>query len=412
MEEITKIADFQEYKKALTEELQKSAEGFIRIGYLLRMAMETDVLSGSGYANVYDFAQEEYGLDKSQVSRFMAINRKFSLGGYSDQIQPLFAGYGSSKLAVMLQLPDEIIKELSPEYSKAEITAIKDEVKAELSPEAPSDLEVMAEPSLPEYDSMTLWQQAIYKYLSVSPNLFMRLYIAAHGRAGMIGEELAPSGILTAFVRIEGKGKVSLFITPESKVSAYTIRSGETEDAPWADAEAFIRTMTGKEEDDPPACVMWSAAFHTPFPIEETPKEEKLGRVAVPEKELERDAAKTQQKPKEPVQKAAKPAKPAMPKPEVLPPEQVEEIRPEIAPEQPEQMDISDVLAPEDLPGDYVHDKEIVNFDRRPGIWKEISQWVDAMVLEFGIELDRRQPGQIKAAAEHIIKLCGQLEEE
>lgn len=412
MEEITKITDFQEYKQALTEELQKSAEGFIRIGYLLRMAIETEVLSGSGYDNVYEFAAAEYGLDKSQVSRFMAINKKFSLGGYSDQIQPLFSGYGSSKLAVMLQLPDEIISELSPEFSKAEITAIKDEIKAELSQDAPSDLEVMAEHCIPEYDSMDLWQKAIYEYVQSHPEEYMRLYIAAHGnRKEAMVETLAPAGEAMLFARVAAIGKVSISVK-QGTVAVYAIRSGEAESKPWEEVEGFLRTLTGDSEDDPPACVMWSAVYHSPYPIEEKAEEKKPSRVAVPEKEPERGAAKTQQKQKKTVQKAAKPAKPAMPKPEVLSPEQVEEIRPEIAPEQPKQMDIADIMAPEDLPGDYVHEKDVVNFDRRPGIWKEISQWVDAMMVELNMDIESRQPGQVKAAADQVIKLCGQLEGE
>lgn len=396
MEEITKITDFSEYKQALTEELQKSAEGFIRIGYLLRMATETDVLSGSGYANVYDFAQAEYGLDKSQVSRFMAINKKFSLGGYSDQIQPLFAGYGSSKLAVMLQLPDEIVRELSPEFTKAEITAIKDEIKEELSPEAPTDLEVMSEAAAPDYDCMSLWQKAVYEYIKAHPEIFMQLYIAVHGkRAGAVFDVMAPAGEAMLFSRVTGIGKVSISVN-QGQITAYAIRSGESEQKPWANAEEFIRMLTGSGEDDPPACVMWTASFHIPFPVEEKEEEkEKKTEKVVPE----RKSAKAEQKP-------------IMPKPEILPPEQVEEIRPEIAPEQPVQMDIADILSPDQLPGDYVHDKDVVNFDRRPGLWKEISQWVDAMTVELNIELESRQPGQVKAAAEQIIKLCGQLEEE
>lgn len=413
MEEITKIADFSEYKKALTEELQKSAEGFIRIGYLLRMATETEILAGSGYANVYDFAQAEYGLDKSQVSRFMAINKKFSLGGYSDQIQPLFAGYGSSKLAVMLQLPDEIISELSPEFSKAEITAIKDEVKEELSPEAPSDLEVMAEPGLPEYDSMDLWQKAIYEYVQSHPDEYMNLYIAAHGkRPGAVFEVLAPAGEAMLFARVTGIGKVSISVKAGT-VAVYAIRSGEAETKPWGEVEGFIRALTGDSEEDPPACVMWSFVYHSPFPIEEKAEEKKPSRVEPERKKekAEQKPQKTEKKPQKTVSNSTKPQKPAMPKPEVLPPEQVEEIRPEIAPEQPEQMDIADILPREDLPGDYVHQKEtVVAFSRIPGLWKEIEKWVG--IISHAIGVEDKDEALVREYAKTIVTLCDEIEEE
>lgn len=413
MEQITNITDYRDYKQALGTELQKSAEGFIRIGYLLRMAVETDVLSGSGYANVYDFAAAEYGLDKSQVSRFMAINKKFSLGGYSDKIQPLFAGYGSSKLAVMLQLPDEIISELSPEFSKAEITAIKDEVKEELAPEATSDLEVMAEQCIPEYVSMDLWQKAVYEYVQAHPDEYMNLYIAVHGkRPGAVFEEIAPAGEAMLFARVTGIGKVSISVKAGT-VAVYAIRSGEAETKPWDEVEGFIRTLTGESEEDPPACVMWSSVYHTPFPNEEKAEEKKPSRVE-PERKPEKSEQKPrkdEKKPQKPVSNSTKPQKPAMPKPEVLPPEQVEEIRPEIAPEQPEQMDIADILSKEELPGDYVHQKEkVVSFSRIPGLWKEVEKWIG--ILSHAMSAEDRDEALVREYAKTIITLCDEIEEE
>ena len=79
---LKEIKTYAEYKRAFDEEMLKSAEGFVRIGYLLRRARDTQVLWDSGYANVFEFAQAEYGLDKSQVSRFININIRFSEGGY------------------------------------------------------------------------------------------------------------------------------------------------------------------------------------------------------------------------------------------------------------------------------------------------------------------------------------------
>ena len=52
MEEITYQKTYQEYKAELDGELQKTAEGFVRIGYLLKVARDTDILAESGYATV------------------------------------------------------------------------------------------------------------------------------------------------------------------------------------------------------------------------------------------------------------------------------------------------------------------------------------------------------------------------
>lgn len=419
MNELTRITDYGAYKQALSDELQKSAEGFIRIGYLLRMAVETEVLSGSGYGSVYDFASAEYGLDKSQVSRFININKKFSEGGYSDRLLPQFEGYGSSKLAVMLQIPDEIIENLSPDYTKAELTAIKDEVKAELSPDAPSDIEVMSEPVIPEYEDMKLWQKAVYEYVKADPSLYMQLYIIAHRKIpGSMINYIAPLGEATYFARVAGIGKVSIQFNPV-QVSVFALRSGEEEKKPWEDVERFICSMTGTGEDDPPACVKWTTVFHVPFPVEERQEEkkpsrveperkpEKAERVAVKPQQTVKKPKETVQKPKETAKNSKEPQKPIMPKPEILEPEDVEEIRPEVA---PEQMDISDVMPEEELPEDYVSDKKVIPYNRIPGMWEEIKERVRYMGGRLAE--GSATAAEIREQADMIVKICDEIEGE
>lgn len=122
---------YQEYKKELDAVLTRTAEDFVQIGYLLKVARDTNILAESGYATVTDFAKAEYGIDKTQVSRFISINDRFSEDGYSDHLLTSYKGFGYAKLTLMLQIPDEINEVLPPTLSKAEIQDIKDEVDAE-----------------------------------------------------------------------------------------------------------------------------------------------------------------------------------------------------------------------------------------------------------------------------------------
>ena len=145
MEEISirEVNNFVTLKQALGQELTKTSQSFIRIGYLLKKARdEEDILKDSGYSDVNEFASAEFGLDRSQVSRFTRINDRFSIGGYSEHLKSEYEQYGSAKLSLMLTLPDEINEELSPEYSKSEINAIKTEYEAE---QKISDMEVLME---------------------------------------------------------------------------------------------------------------------------------------------------------------------------------------------------------------------------------------------------------------------------
>ena len=84
MEGLQNISTYQEFKAATDREVQNQAEGFVRLGYLLRRAEDTDILAESGYKTVTEFAKAEYGLTETYVSRYININRRYSEGGYSD----------------------------------------------------------------------------------------------------------------------------------------------------------------------------------------------------------------------------------------------------------------------------------------------------------------------------------------
>ena len=140
--DVITYTDYTAYKQDLRTELERAAEAFVRIGYMLKVARDTRILEGSGYANVNEFAAKEFGLEKTQVSRFININDRFAKDGYSTELRDEYKGYGYAKLAMMLTLPDEINEMLSPELSKAEIKEIKNEVDAE---NKKTDIEVMLE---------------------------------------------------------------------------------------------------------------------------------------------------------------------------------------------------------------------------------------------------------------------------
>ena len=142
MDEVSVYNSYGEYKKALDNELQKTAEGFVKIGFLLKQARDTDILKESGYKNYIDFAQTEYGIDKTTVSRFIRINDKFAENGNSEQLLEQYRGFGYAKLSIMLQLPDEVNDIITPDLSKSEINTLKDEVDEERKV---SDLEILME---------------------------------------------------------------------------------------------------------------------------------------------------------------------------------------------------------------------------------------------------------------------------
>lgn len=119
------LDDWMGIKKELEEELRGAAAGFVRIGYLLRKIDESQGYKQDGCDSLTEWAEQEYGLSASSVSRFMAINKKYSVDGYSKQLRIEYAKYGQAKLQEMLTLPEEDLQMVSPEMKRADIREIK-----------------------------------------------------------------------------------------------------------------------------------------------------------------------------------------------------------------------------------------------------------------------------------------------
>lgn len=119
------LDDWLSIKKELEEELRGAAAGFVRIGYLLRKIDESQGYKQDGCDSLTEWAEQEYGLSASSVSRFMAINKKYSVDGYSKQLRIEYAKYGQAKLQEMLTLPEEDLQMVSPEMKRADIREIK-----------------------------------------------------------------------------------------------------------------------------------------------------------------------------------------------------------------------------------------------------------------------------------------------
>ena len=130
MNDIVYTKSYEDYKVEVGTELSKASESFVRIGYLLKVARDTAILQGTEYeGNYVKFAEAEFGLEKTQVSRFIRINDKFSVDGNSPELIEQYKGFGTRKLGIMLLLPDELTEELTPDFTVEEVEEIKNEIK-------------------------------------------------------------------------------------------------------------------------------------------------------------------------------------------------------------------------------------------------------------------------------------------
>ena len=104
---------------------------FVKIGYKLRKIDEMKLYENDGYKSVAEFAKTECNLTGSDVTRFMKINERYSIDGYSEELRPEFLEYGSSKLAEMLSLPDKDMEMIRPEAARESIRELKSFNKTE-----------------------------------------------------------------------------------------------------------------------------------------------------------------------------------------------------------------------------------------------------------------------------------------
>lgn len=119
------ISEWMEYNQALRSALTDTAQSYIRVGYWLRKIKEDHAYEAGGYKSIADYAKQEFNLGQSAVSRFMAMNAKYSVDGFSEKIAPDYVGFGPSKLGDMLTLPDQYMDMIDAETPREAIREMK-----------------------------------------------------------------------------------------------------------------------------------------------------------------------------------------------------------------------------------------------------------------------------------------------
>ena len=227
MEQIIYQHDYTEYRQELRTELERTSEGFVRIGYLLKVARDTDILTGSGYKDYLDFANGEFGLDKSMVSRFIRINDRFSEEGNSDRLLEQYKGFGYAKLAIMLRIPEVITEELTPEYTKAEIQEIKDQLDEERNKSDVEHFEENMEAIMnPPTDRLLV--RVLKAIGEENTELYIKIwdFFTENTEWDGLKDIFKPLDQMTYVVRVPGEGKIILIVKEDG--AALTIARSET----------------------------------------------------------------------------------------------------------------------------------------------------------------------------------------
>ena len=266
------LDDWARMKQKLKEELLGVTQSFVRIGYALRQIDDQKLYERDGYKSVAEFAEKECGLNSTTISRFMSINREYSVDGYSDRLRPEFAGLGRSQLEEMLRLPEEDRAMIQPETAREDIRELKRFNKAE--------------PAAGEADSI---RELVRKFFEDNLGLLSDIR-----REGFPGEA---AGTLAAIVNPAGtrayKKGLSFLMMYENRVAVKKFGQNP-QDMSW---EEFFRIAAEVTED--------LEGPQEAAPMEEEPKE--TGKQPDQKEEAGQQAEET---PEEPVgQQAEEPKK-------------------------------------------------------------------------------------------------------
>lgn len=273
-------SNYTSFKHELDTELNKAADGFVKIGYLLKVARDTDVLKDSGYNTVAEFAQAEYGLTKDTVSRYININDRFSEDGYSPVLANRFHNYGLAKLQEMLTLPDNIVEAIPEDISKEDIRTIKKEYAEE---QQISDIEVAieaAEQTTEGKKDDVILLDIIKQYFHDNPEDFIKCSdIGMQGKKEDFRDIVAPMGSKVIIGRINGKGKYIATIKDiDTKIIVSNMRdSSDKEEYTWDELVDIILVLTVYPDKTHPtsAVDMWSYVYNEPFPKQKEKDETK-----------------------------------------------------------------------------------------------------------------------------------------
>ena len=225
------LTEWLDIKQKLKENISSAKDklnglkkDFVRIGYLLRQIDDNELYKQDGYKSIAEFAKAECGLSPSDTTRFIQINKKYSIGGNSEELRPEFLEYGQSKLAAMLALPDADLNMITPQTSREDIRELNRFNKSDPEQGADDDIEQLIK-------DFYISQELVRKAVTVKDN------------PKALRELIAPSGS-----RSFRKG-IWFILFHESKINIKKY-SGVAKEISWEEFAAITAKILEKYEPE------------------------------------------------------------------------------------------------------------------------------------------------------------------
>lgn len=231
------LNEWMDMKDQLRRALNNFRQSYVIVGYILRQMDDSKAYEAGGYKSVAEFAEKEHGLKPSTTSRWMSINKEYSLGGYSETLDPKYIDMNASQLVEMLSLPMEDRELITPDTSREDIRELKRFNKEESRTEAAA---------------VSTMQEAFIEFLQKNPQeaaAVRSLIQAGTTDAGHLSEAAAPGG--TKMFRSGTKFITFTHGAPDIKVKVFGEGISSVNWSEFAEAAAVWMQREEAEKEEP-----------------------------------------------------------------------------------------------------------------------------------------------------------------
>lgn len=129
--------EYDALDREIKRTMHRSAKNIVQLGFMLRQMLEKRKWAYA-YSSFDEYLREELHLDYSMATRFININRKYSVSGNSMDIAERYEGYSQGLLIEMLNMPQELEEKVSPDMTVKQVREIKRQAKTEREAPVPS----------------------------------------------------------------------------------------------------------------------------------------------------------------------------------------------------------------------------------------------------------------------------------
>lgn len=115
--------------KYIYSDMNNIRHSFISLGFHLSEFERCGYYKDFGYASLAEFSEKNLGLDKSALSRYISVFRRFSMidDNYSHKmyLDDKYKNFSFSQLSEMVPMSDELISQVKPDMSVKQIRELK-----------------------------------------------------------------------------------------------------------------------------------------------------------------------------------------------------------------------------------------------------------------------------------------------